>query len=146
MKVFLNGCWDSIHVGHVNILLFARGVAGAGKVIVAVDEDEKVMADKGLQRPIYNVHERAKALLDLRMPDQTPVVDEVMFFHTNLELQMIIKRLVPDYIVKGGDWRDKYVIGSNVSKVLYYDRIGEYSTTDTVHRVREKYKNVNLKP
>lgn len=141
MKIFLNGCFDVLTVGHFNLLMFARGLAdqkGKGQVIVAIDEDEKVMADKGLQRPIFNVHERAKALLELRMPDQTAVVDEIVFFHTNLELQMMLKRVLPDYIIKGSDWRDKVVIGSNVAKVLFYDRVDQYSSTNVIQRCQDK--------
>ncbi len=121
------------------MLLLARQLAGDGKVTVAIDEDELVMANKGLQRPIFNVHERAKAVLDLRLGEK-PVVDEVEFFYTNQQLENIIRRLKPDYMLKGGDWRDKMVVGAAYTKVLYYDRLGTYSTTEIVRRVIEKHK------
>jgi cytidyltransferase-like protein len=137
MKIIINGVFDLLHPGHFNMLMYARAVAGDGKVIVALDEDEKVMADKGLQRPIFTVHERAKALLDLRIVDN-PVVDEVEFFYTNQQLENIIRRLKPDYMIKGSDWRDKMVVGAPYTKVLFFDRM-EYSTTDIVRRVLEKH-------
>lgn len=143
-KIFLNGCWDCLHVGHFNLLMYARILAdnpGPGELIVAVDEDEKIIASKGFKRPIYNVHERAKALLDLKIGDRQ-MVDKVFFFHTDHELLNIVKRLQPDYLVKGSDWEDKYVVGSEVSKVLFYPR-QDYSTTDVVKRVLEKY-NVKI--
>jgi cytidyltransferase-like protein len=142
MRVFTNGVFDCCHIGHFNLLMFCRGLADKdghkGKVIVAIDEDEKVMADKGLQRPVYNVHERAKALLDLRMPDGSNVVDEVESFATNLHLQMMMKRILPDVIVKGSDWKDKPVIGANIARVVFYDRLEAYSTTDVIKRCQEK--------
>jgi D-beta-D-heptose 7-phosphate kinase / D-beta-D-heptose 1-phosphate adenosyltransferase len=138
MRVFTNGCFDVLTVGHFNLLMFCKDLAGDGKLYVAIDEDEKVMAEKGLKRPVFNVHERAKALLDLRMPNQTPVVDEILFFHSNLELQMLIKRVAPNYMVKGGDWRDKFVVGANTTRVLFYDRLEGYSTTEIIKRCQEK--------
>ena len=82
MNVFLNGCFDLTHTGHINLLLEARRLAQAGHVIVALDEDELVMATKGLRRPVFTVHERAKALLDLAYGD-VKIVDRVEFFPTN---------------------------------------------------------------
>lgn len=137
-KVFLNGCFDVLQPGHFNLLMLAREIATpSGKVIVGIDEDEKVMADKGLQRPIFNVHERAKALLDLRTPERA-IVDEVEFFYTNKQLENIIRRIKPDYLIKGSDWVGKRVVGSEYAKVLYFDRI-EYSTTEIIRRVLEKH-------
>ncbi len=137
---FVNGVFDLLHPGHVNLLLFARHTAGAqGKVIVALDSDEKVMVTKGYLRPIYNFPERRKMVLSLQHEGK-PVVDTVEIFHTNLELQMVIKRIRPDYIVKGGDHKNTYVIGSDVAPVLFFDRMDDYSTTDLIKRVLEKNK------
>jgi cytidyltransferase-like protein len=139
MKVFVNGVFDILTVGHFNLLMKCRDIVGPdGKIYVAIDEDEKVMADKGLQRPIFNVHERAKALLDLRMPNDKSVIDEICFFETNLVLEMVIKRIRPDYIVKGSDWQGKVVIGSQYAKVVYMDRLISYSTTEIIRRCQEK--------
>lgn len=139
IRVFTNGVFDTLHVGHFNLLMYCRKIAGEnGKVIVAIDEDEKVMASKGLRRPIFNVHERAKALLDLRMPDDKPVVDDIQFFHTDLELEMMIRRITPDYLVKGADWETKRVVGAEFTRVQFYRRIDEYSTTEIIRRCQEK--------
>jgi cytidyltransferase-like protein len=141
-RVVCNGVFDVLQTGHFNLLMFARGQADnfgmKGKVIVLLDEDEKVMADKGLQRPIYDVHERAKAILDLRMPDGSHVVDEVEFFSTNLHLEMMLKRIMPDVIIKGSDWKGRTVIGANIARVVFFDRLGEYSTTDVIQRCQAK--------
>ncbi len=139
MKVFVNGCFDLLTVGHFNLLTFARHVAdnhGRGEVIVAIDEDYKIQASKGLRRPIFDVHERAKALLDLRIGDRQ-LVDKIWFFHTDHELLNLIKRERPNYLIKGSDWEFKYVVGSEISKVLFFPRM-EYSTTDIIKRVMDK--------
>lgn len=139
IRVFTNGVLDILTVGHFNLLQKCRAQAGEdGKVIVAIDEDEKVMADKGLSRPIFGIHERMKAVCDLQMPNGKPLVDEVYSFHTNLELEMLIKRIRPDYIVKGGDWQGRRVVGSEYSRVVYFGRLGEYSTTEIIRRCLEK--------
>lgn len=139
MRIFTNGCFDVLHIGHFNLLLQCRSMAGKdGKVIVAIDADEKIMADKGLLRPVFNLFERQKALLDLRFEIDKPLVDEVEMFHTNLELEMIIRRIKPDYIVKGGDWKDRRVVGSEYSKVVFQGRLGNYSSTEIIRRCLEK--------
>lgn len=141
MIIFVNGVFDIIQTGHFNLLMFCRELAGEdGKLIVAIDEDEKVWADKGLKRPIFNVHERAKAILDLRMTNK-PVVDRIEFFHTDHELEMLVRRLNPDYMVKGGDYRNKRVVGAEYTKVLFFDTVEGYSTTNIVERILEKYKS-----
>lgn len=138
-KVITNGVFDILTPGHFNLLTFCRHIAdveGRGKVIVCIDEDMKVMADKGLQRPVFEVHERAKALLDLRIGDKQ-LIDGVHFFTTNLMLLHLIKRERPDYIVKGSDWEGKTVVGSEVSKVVFFPRM-DYSTTEIIRRVLDK--------
>ena len=137
-KVFVNGCFDLLHPGHFNLLMYARGIAtSAGKVVAALDHDEHIMVNKGYKRPIFTVEERAKAVLDLRTVDG-PVVDEVEFFYTNTQLVNIIRRVKPDYILKGSDWRNKKVVGSEYAKVLFYER-QPYSTTEIIKRVLDKH-------
>lgn len=139
MRVFTNGVFDVLHVGHINLLLQCREIAGPkGQVIVAIDEDEKVMADKGLTRPIFNVHERAKALLDLMAGNDRVIVDRVEFFHTNLELEMVIRKVNPDIIVKGGDWKGRRVVGSEVARVQFVGRLGDYSSSEIIRRCHAK--------
>lgn len=140
MKVLTNGVFDLLHPGHFNLLTFCRHVAdedGRGEVIVCIDEDTKVMADKGLQRPVFDEHTRAKAVLDLKVGDKQ-LVDKVYFFTTNQVLHNLILRHRPDYIVKGSDWESKNVVGEDLAKVLFFPRI-EYSTTEIIRRVLEKH-------
>jgi len=118
--------------------MYARQLAEYDHVIVALDEDELVMANKGLRRPIFNVHERAKALSDLRI-DGKPLVNRFEFFQTNKVLENIIRRIKPDILLKGSDWRGKKIIGEEFAgKVVFFERM-DYSTTDIIARVVEKY-------
>lgn len=119
------------------MILHARQLAGTGKLIVALDEDEKIMADKGLRRPIFNVHERAKALMDLKLNGRN-LVDQLEFFYTNQVLENIIRRMKPDILLKGSDWKGRKIVGEEFSgQVVFFERM-EYSTTDIIRRVVEK--------
>lgn len=138
MNVLINGVFDVLTPGHINLLLYARQLAEYDHVIVALDEDELVMATKGLQRPIFNVHERAKALSDLRI-DGKPLVNRLEFFHTNRVLENIIRRIKPDILLKGSDWRGKKIIGEEYAgKVVFFERM-DYSSTEVIRRVLEKH-------
>jgi D-beta-D-heptose 7-phosphate kinase/D-beta-D-heptose 1-phosphate adenosyltransferase len=80
--VFCNGCFDVLHVGHINLLLLCRKWAGVdGQVIVGLDSDEKVRKDKGNNRPIFSQQERYDALMALKN-GLDPVVDAVYKFDT----------------------------------------------------------------
>ena len=140
MIVFTNGCFDILHPGHFNLLTYCKKLAGPkGKLIVAIDEDDKVIIDKGITRPIYDVHERAKALLALQS-ESGPIVNVVEFFQTNQMLKHIMMKHQPDIIVKGSDWKDKYVVNIPSAEVLYFDRLDEYSTTDVIRRILDRNK------
>jgi D-beta-D-heptose 7-phosphate kinase/D-beta-D-heptose 1-phosphate adenosyltransferase len=137
MKVITNGVFDGgLHVGHFNMLMFCRELAGDNQLIVAVDEDELVMANKGLQRPIFTIHERMRSLCDLRYRGK-PMIDIVESFSTNLMLLHLVKKHRPDIIVKGSDWEGRTVVGSEVAKVVFFPRM-DYSTTEIIRRVMEK--------
>lgn len=141
MKVFLNGCFDILSVGHFNILTFARQLAdehGRGEVILALDEDILIMANKGLKRPIFDVHERAKALSDLKINGRN-LVDRIEFFETNRVLENLVRRIQPDVLLKGDDWKNKKVIGAEYAgRVVFIERM-DYSTTEVIRRVLEKH-------
>ena len=138
--VFTNGCFDIIHPGHFNLLSYCRKLAGdCGEVIVALDSDEKVKKDKGQSSPIFSFKERHNALLSLC--DDTyyfngPVVDEIYQFSTNEELHELIKKIKPDIIVKGTDWKDN-VVGSDLAKVEHFIIYPQFSTTKIINRCKE---------
>ena len=92
---------------------------------MGIDSDEKVAKDKGPERPFNTAMDRMKILRAIKY------VDDVFIFDTTQELSDIIKKLSPDIMVIGSDWRGKKVIGEEHTKELrFFDRIAGYSTTD----------------
>jgi cytidyltransferase-like protein len=138
--VFTNGVFDCLHPGHYNLLNYCRYLAGPkGQVVVALDSDEKVKADKGDYRPIFSLEERSEAILSLtssRSRD-TQLIDCVYTFSTNEELYNLIKEIHPFFIVKGSDWKGN-VIGEDLFTVKHYDTDKRFSTTKIVERIIKK--------
>ena len=99
------------------------------KLIIGIDSDEKVRNDKGNDRPFNNVEDRKFALECIKY------IDEVVVFNSREELESKIKSLQPHIMVIGSDWRGKTVVGSqHVGKVEFFERIGDYSTTNILER------------
>ncbi len=99
--VFTNGCFDILHAGHLDYLLFARGQGDA--LIVGVNSDASVRRNKGPQRPLVSEAERLRLLAALEPVDYAIVFDED-------EPRRLIEALLPDVLVKGEDWAH-YVSG-----------------------------------
>lgn len=92
-KVFIAGCFDLLHAGH---LYFLREAAKLGRLYVSIDTDEKIRRDKGMGRPIDNVITRAQKLRE------TGYVYDVYTHDDNEELRQIICLIQPNYIAVGG--------------------------------------------
>ena len=121
MRVWVNGTFDVLHVGHVSLLQFASLF---GKVRVGIDTDRRVKELKGDDRPVNNWNDRCLMLIELRS------VKEVVGFDSDEELEKQIKTFKPDYCVIGSDYKDKKVIGSQYcKKLIFFDKIDGYSTT-----------------
>lgn len=121
LKVWVNGTFDVLHIGHIRLLEFASKF---GQLRVGIDSDERVRSLKGEDRPINGVNDRKEFLLSIKN------VDDVVIFSSDDELINEIRTYNPDIIVVGGDYKGKTVIGSEFGgKVLYFDRIEGYSTT-----------------
>ena len=127
-KVFVNGTFDILHRGHLELLNYAKTVGEY--VCVGIDTDDRVRKKKGLSRPIHNQEERKFFLENLKS------VDEVRFFSNESELEGLVKSYQPDIMIVGSDWKDKSVIGSYwAAKLIFFDRIGDYATTKTVESI-----------
>jgi D-glycero-beta-D-manno-heptose 1-phosphate adenylyltransferase len=100
--VFTNGCFDLLHPGHVRYLAEARSMGDA--LVVALNDDQSVRRLKGEGRPILNERERAEVISALQVVDYVTIFDE----ETPREL---IAELLPDVLVKGGDWPLDQIIG-----------------------------------
>jgi D-beta-D-heptose 7-phosphate kinase/D-beta-D-heptose 1-phosphate adenosyltransferase len=103
--VFTNGVYDLLHPGHVRYLQAARALGDA--LIVGVNSDRSVRANKGADRPITPEAERAEIVAALA------VVDAAVVFDEDTPLQ-IITRLQPDVLVKGADWAEDAIVGRQV--------------------------------
>ena len=127
-KVFVNGTFDLLHRGHIELLNYAR--KQGGHVCVGIDTDDRVREKKGPTRPLFNQEERKYFLENLK------AVDEVRFFSNDAELEGLVKSYQPDIMIVGSDWKDKSVIGSYwAAKLIFFDRIGEYATTKTIEDI-----------
>lgn len=128
IKVFVNGTFDILHPGHLSLLNYAKSLGDY--VVVALDNDQRVKEKKGESRPINNLEERKLMLINLKS------VDEVLSFGTDEELELLIKTIKPDIMVVGSDWKNHSVIGSYyASKLIFFDRIYEYSTTKKIQSI-----------
>ena len=130
--VFTNGVFDLIHPGHVRYLRDARTLGDA--LIVAVNSDRSVRANKGPDRPITPERERAEVLAALEVVDAVVIFDE----ETPHE---IVGRIQPDVLVKGSDWGPDNIVGRDIveargGRVVRVDLAPGHSTTELIRRVR----------
>lgn len=102
--VFTNGCFDLLHVGHVRYLKQAK--SRGDLLVVGLNTDASVKKLKGPTRPIQNENDRAEILASLGCVDFVVLFDQ----ETPLEL---IKKVQPDLLVKGGDWKPSQIVGSD---------------------------------
>lgn len=128
----VNGTFDILHRGHIELLNYAKSLGD--QLLVAIDTDRRVKELKGENRPINNQEDRKLFLYNLK------AVDIVMFFDSKEELINIMKEYQPDIYVKGSDWKGKGPsVASFYSKqVIYYDRVGDYSTTNIIQRITNR--------
>lgn len=132
MKIVVNGTFDIVHVGHIGLLEYAKSHKDA-YVYVLVDSDRRVQELKGKSRPINSEYERTTLLNSLKS------VDRVDIFDNDLELEELIKNYNPDLMIKGSDYRDKPIIGSQYCKqIKFYERITKYSSTGKIKDIANR--------
>ena len=132
-RVFVNGTFDILHRGHLELLNYAKRL---GEVCVGIDTDECVREKKGVGRPVHNQEDRKFFLENLKS------VDEVVFFSSEPEFEELIKTMQPDVIIVGSDWREKSTIKSYYDgELIFFDRMEDYSTTKTIERIYESLSN-----
>ena len=129
-KIWVNGCFDILHRGHYELFNYAKSLGD--KLIVGIDTDEKVFKDKGPNRPYNNIEDRLYALNSLK------AIDLTYTFNTREELIKLIRQSSPDILVVGSDWEGKEIVGGEYAKeIVYFDRIGNYSTTNILTNERK---------
>ncbi len=132
--VFTNGCFDILHYGHLHYLADAKGLGD--KLIVGLNSDDSVKRLKGAHRPINDFLTRQHMLAALQM------IDLVVEFEEDTPLNLI-KKLLPDFLVKGGDWSPEQIVGSDIilengGKVLSLPFVQGYSTTNIEQKIRNR--------
>ena len=127
-KVFVNGTFDILHPGHIDLLYLASTYGD--EFVVAIDSDRRVKEKKGDSRPINNEDTRSKIIFHIKG------VDKVFIFDSDEELRDIIKEYEPDVMMVGSDYRDKEVIGSEYAKQLvFFERDTRYSSTKVIEGI-----------
>ncbi|MFN3395666.1 MAG: D-glycero-beta-D-manno-heptose 1-phosphate adenylyltransferase [Thermodesulfovibrionales bacterium] len=130
--VFTNGCFDIIHIGHVRYLNEAKRLGDI--LIVGINSDASVRRlKKG--RPIITAEQRAEVVSNLGMVDYVTIFEE----DTPYEL---IRYLMPDILVKGGDWKKEDIVGSDIVRETYsLPFVDGISTTEIIERIRRVMGN-----
>ena len=127
-KVFVNGTFDIIHRGHIELLNYAKSLGEF--LYVGIDTDERVRQLKGHTRPVNSLEERMFMLQNLK------AVDYVLDFSSDKALEGLAKIIKPDIMIVGSDYKNKRVIGSEYAKqLLFFDRIDEYSSTKIIQGI-----------
>ena len=131
--VFTNGCFDLLHPGHIRSLEQARELGDA--LIVGLNSDASVRQLKGEGRPLLPERERAEILAALES------VDAVIIFDAPTPRE-VIARLLPDVLVKGGDWSGNQIVGREEveaagGRVVSVPVLPGFSTTDILRKIRE---------
>ena len=134
--VFTNGCFDLMHPGHVSYLQQARALGDA--LIVALNSDRAVRELKGPTRPILNEHERAAVMAALGCVDYVTIFDDV-------SPREIIAALLPDVLVKGGDWGVDQIIGREEveaagGRALNLPFVAGCSTSEIIDRIISRHQ------
>jgi rfaE bifunctional protein nucleotidyltransferase chain/domain len=134
LVVFTNGVFDLLHPGHVRYLQAARQLGAA--LIVGVNSDRSVRANKGPERPINPERERAEVLAALACVDLAVIFDEDT-------PHALITEVQPDVLVKGADWGEHDIVGRDVveargGRVVRMELSPGFSTTSLIERTRTR--------
>ena len=129
--VFTNGCFDILHLGHIELL--AKAADLGNKLIIAINSDASIKGLKGEKRPILDEKSRSIIIASLEK------VNAVIIFKESTPLD-VIKKINPDIIVKGGDYIKEDVIGKNYiekygGEVIIFPLSEGFSTTSILEKI-----------
>ena len=133
---FTNGCFDLLHEGHINFLEKAK--SKCNYLVVGINSDKSIKKIKGNKRPILNLKQRKRIIKSVKY------VDKVMVFNQETPINLI-KKIKPDVIFKGGDYKKENVVGYNFQKernksVKIISFIDNVSTTKIINKLIKKFK------
>ncbi len=130
--VFTNGCFDILHIGHINLLATARKLGDV--LIVAVNSDRSVQELKGPERPIITLEERMEIIAALEMVDFVTTFD-------SRTCQKLLRRIKPEIYVKGGDYTPASLLETEVvrgygGKLEIIDQVKKQSTSKIIRKIK----------
>ena len=130
--VFTNGCFDIMHLGHIDYLEKARNLGN--KLVVGLNTDKSVQGLKGTERPIVPEYARARMLASLQFVDAVILFDDETPYN-------LIKTILPDILVKGNDYTLETIIGADVvmennGKVEFITLVDGFSTTKIINKIK----------
>ena len=132
--VFVNGTFDILHPGHIELFRVARSLGD--RVIVATDSDCKIKKDKGQTKPINDLCYRVSMLKSIKY------IDVVHYFHDRSGLESLIRLYRPDILLLGGDWEGGDVVGKDLAKeVRFLPRVGDYSSSAVINKILTNHLN-----
>lgn len=128
-KIWTNGCFDILHIGHIKMLQYARSLGDY--LIVGIDGDRRVKELKGGCRPINNQNNRKDFLLSLKC------IDSVFIFNSKQEMcNILIDQGIKEMVV-GEEYKDKLITGENiVDKIHFFKKIKNFSTTRIINEIK----------
>src|SRR5690554_538870 len=131
--VFINGCFDIMHLGHIDYLEKARALGD--KLVVGINTDASVKRLKGTARPVVNEYSRARMMAAMEF------VDAVTSFEEDTPYELI-KAILPDILVKGDDYKIDNIIGSDIvinngGRVATIALVEGYSTTELIKKIKQ---------
>lgn len=110
LKIFTNGCFDLLHIGHIDCFIQIKELYPKSKLIIGLNSDTSIFRLKGKDRPIVMQNERKAMLESIRYVDQVIIFDEDT-------PDKLIESIKPDIIVKGADYHKKEVVGLAHAKI-----------------------------
>ena len=127
--IFTNGVFDILHKGHLDLLKFAK--KNSKKLIVGINSDKSVKLNKGNSRPFNSLNKRVQNL------KKTNLIDEIIVFNEKTPLRLI-KKLKPDLIIKGSDYKYVNIIGTSISNAIIFKKKNNLSSTEILNKIRNK--------
>ena len=131
IKVWVNGTFDIVHLGHIQLL--KRAAELGDFLVVGVDGDKRVTELKGEQRPINNIVSRITLLEAIKY------VDRVVIFDSDEQLETHIKTMRPAIMVIGEEYWGKRIVGSEyVGEIVYFPKMEGFSSTHIINKLYDK--------
>lgn len=130
-KVWVNGTFDIVHLGHIQMLKKAKELGDI--LIVGIDSDKRVKELKGKDRPINTLISRLELIAAIKY------VDDVYSFSSDEQLEILIKTLQPDIMVIGEEYKDKKIIGKEfVKEIVFFPKMEGFSSSHIINKLYDK--------